>query len=49
MLYLVSQFQVQKNELSKLQIPKEILNRLWSQTLNSIIKAFFVKYILLFK
>jgi hypothetical protein len=28
MLYLVGQFQVQKNELSKLQIPKEIINRL---------------------
>ena len=28
MLYLVSQFQTQKNELTKLQIPKEILNRL---------------------
>lgn len=28
MLYLVNQFQTQKNELTKLQIPKEILNRL---------------------
>jgi hypothetical protein len=27
-LYLVNQFQTQKNELTKLQIPKEILNRL---------------------
>ena len=32
MLYLVNQFQTQKNELTKLQIPKEILNRLWSHT-----------------
>jgi hypothetical protein len=28
MLYLVSQLQAQKNELNKLQIPKDILNRL---------------------
>ena len=28
MLYLVSQFQTQKNELTKLQIPKDILSRL---------------------
>jgi hypothetical protein len=28
MLYLVSQFQAQKNELSKVQIPKDILSRL---------------------
>jgi hypothetical protein len=27
-LYLVSQFQTQKNELNKLQIPKDIFNRL---------------------
>lgn len=29
MLYLVKQFQIQKNELKKLQIPNEVLQILW--------------------
>ncbi len=28
MLYLVNQFQIQKNELTKLQVSRDILNRL---------------------
>lgn len=30
MLYLVKQFQIQKNELKKMQVPNELLQILWS-------------------